>query len=103
MTVKQQIEKKITDKCQPVHLEVINESPMHNVPEGAESHFKVVVVSKDFSGKTLVNRHRLIYDILAEELAGSIHALTIHTYTPQEWEKQGQGALQSPKCHGGGR
>ena len=41
----------------PVHLEVINESYMHNVPKGSESHFKVLVVSKDFDGVTLIKVH----------------------------------------------
>lgn len=44
----------ITEKLQPAHLEVINESFMHNVPKGSETHFKVLVVSKQFEGLTLI-------------------------------------------------
>ena len=94
------IEEKLTAALSPVHLEVLNESYMHNVPEGSESHFKVTVVSSEFDGKLLVKRHRLVNEILAEELAGSVHALAMHTYTPAQWEARG-GSPDSPNCKGG--
>lgn len=62
---------------QPTHLEVINESNMHNVPKGSESHFKVVVVSMDFENLSLIKRHRMVNDVLKDELAGGVHALSI--------------------------
>ncbi len=83
----------------PSHLEVINESHTHNVPAGSESHFKVVLVSEDFSGLRQVPRHQKIYGLLAEEMAGPVHALALHTYSPQEWS--GQNVPQSPNCLGG--
>jgi BolA protein len=87
----------------PVHLDVINESHMHNVPEGAESHFNVTVVSEQFQGKMLVARHRMVNQVLAEELSGKIHALALHTFTPDEWfEKSGQSQA-SPACLGGSK
>ena len=95
----------ITEKLQalsPEHLEVINESHMHNVPEGSESHFKVVIVSDDFKDKMLIARHRLVNKALEEELNGSIHALALHTMTIQEWFDKG-GAPDSPPCLGGGK
>ena len=52
-TVQETIEKKVRESLDPVHLEVINESHMHSVPPGSESHFKVVVVSSKFEGKQL--------------------------------------------------
>ena len=103
MIVQATIEKKLTDDYAPLHLEVINESSNHNVPEGSESHFKVVVVSPAFAGKNLLARHRMINATLAEELSNAIHALAIHTYTEEEWQKESGGAPMSPPCLGGGK
>lgn len=97
------IQQKLQATFAPVHLEVINESYQHNVPVGSESHFKVVLVSELFENKRMVGRHREIYAILADELAGSIHALALHTYTPAEWEALADTALNSPACRGGGK
>ena len=83
------IEQKIVDAIPILGLEVINESHMHNVPPGSESHFKVVVISNDFAGQRLVSRHQRINKILASELAGSVHALSIQAMTSEEWEKKG--------------
>ena len=103
MTVQATIEQKLTNDFNPLHLEVINESSNHNVPEGSESHFKVVVVSPTFTGKNLLARHRLINATLADELNGVIHALAIHTYTEEEWKEESNGAPMSPPCLGGGK
>ncbi len=103
MTVQAIIEQKLADDYNPLHLEVINESSNHNVPEGSESHFKVVVVSPAFAGKNLLARHRLINKTLADELNGTIHALAIHTYTEDEWKEESNGAPMSPPCLGGGK
>ena len=85
MTVQNQIESKLTDGFELLHLEVLNESSGHNVPPGSESHFKVVLVSSEFEGVRLLARHRRVNEVLADELAGSVHALAIHTYTDTEW------------------
>lgn len=103
MIIQTEIEKKLTETFSPLHLEVINESGNHNVPEGSESHFKVVVVSPEFAGKNLLARHRLINAALADELKNSIHALAIHTYTEEEWQETSGGAPMSPPCLGGGK
>ncbi len=103
MTTQSIIEKKLADDFNPLHLDVTNESNNHNVPEGSESHFKVVVVSPDFTGKNLLARHRMINSTLADELKNSIHALAIHTYTEDEWQKESNGAPMSPPCLGGGK
>ena len=85
----------------PVHLEVINESSGHSVPRGSETHFKVVLVAEQFSGKPLLARHRLVSAILAASVTPAIKALSLHTLTPQEWtSRQGQVAT-SPQCRGG--
>ncbi len=102
MSVEDDIIQKLQDCLSPEHLEVINESHMHNVPPGSESHFKVIAVSAAFEGKMLVARHRMINQALAEELAGPVHALALHTMTPGEWAEKGE-APQSPPCMGGGK
>ncbi len=101
MSVQERIEHKLRETLRPSELEVVNESGMHNVPPGSESHFKVTVVADTFEGLNLVARHRKVYTALAEELAGPIHALAIHAYTPQEWEAVGRLAPASPPCRGG--
>jgi BolA protein len=100
MKVQTAIEQKLS-VLDPAHLEVVNESYMHNVPEGSESHFKVTVISDRFDGKMLVARHRLVNQLLADELAGPVHALALHTKTPAEWFEQGGQTTDSPLCKGG--
>ncbi len=102
MSLQKEIETKLQNQLHPSHLQVINESALHSVPEGAEMHFKVIVVSQQFDGKSLVNRHRMINDLLKEELKGAIHALTMTTLTPAEWEKKGE-IKNSPLCLGGSK
>ena len=95
------IEEKINNAISPEVLEVINESHMHSGP-ATDSHFKVVAVSKEFEGKMLIARHRMINSALVEEL-NNIHALALHTMTPDEYfEKPGKVA-DSPQCEGGSK
>ena len=100
MNIQSSIETKLLT-LEPVHLDVVNESHMHNVPEGSESHFKVTVVSEHFEGKNLVARHRVVNALLAEELEGPVHALSLHTKTADEWFEQGGTIGDSPLCLGG--
>lgn len=93
------IKQKLIDGFSPVHLEVINESNRHNVPLNSETHFKVIVVSEQFEGLRLLARHRLINTNLAEELANGVHALSIHTYTLEEWQDDVQ-VPKTPNCRG---
>lgn len=93
---------KLAREFTPEHLEVVNESHQHNVPSDSESHFKVTLVSPLFAGKRQVQRHQAVYGVLAEELAGSVHALALHTYAPEEWLGP-KSVPPSPKCLGGGR
>jgi BolA protein len=103
MQIQQQIERKLRERFAPLHLEGDNESHMHNVPEGSESHFRVVLVSEQFADRSLVQRHRAVNAALAEELGGQIHALALHTMTPEEWFAKGGSAPDSPPCLGGGK
>ncbi|MDE0810399.1 MAG: BolA family transcriptional regulator [Alphaproteobacteria bacterium] len=82
MSVAETIRNKLTEELSPSHLEVIDESHLHAGhigarPEG-ETHFKVVVTSSTFRGVSRVESQRQIYRILADELAGSVHALSVH-------------------------
>ncbi|PSW02077.1 transcriptional regulator BolA [Photobacterium lipolyticum] len=101
--IQERIKEKLQEALSPTHLEVINESYMHNVPEGSESHFKVIVVSKQFEGLRLLGRHRAVNAALAQELANDIHALAVHTYTQSEWQNLFGGAPVSPPCQGGSK
>ena len=97
------IEEKLTSSFSPVYLLVENESHMHNFPAGSEMHFKVQVVSDSFNNESLIKRHRAVNKILEQELAGSIHALSIHAFTNIEWEKRNGQVSDSPPCQGGGK
>ncbi|WP_019529941.1 BolA family protein [Dasania marina] len=99
MSVENTLREKLNQQFKPSHLEVHNESHMHSVPANSETHFKVVVVAEAFAGQRAIARHQQIYALLAGELAGPIHALAIHTYTPEEWQQQA-AAPDSPQCAG---
>ena len=102
MSVQECIESKLVE-LDPLHLEVVNESDNHNVPSGSESHFKVVIVTPQFEDMRLIDRHRLINGMLAEELAGPVHALALHTYSEADWRKRHGDAPMSPPCLGGSK
>ena len=84
---------------QPEHLEVLDESHMHS--RGLETHYKAVIVSPAFAGLNAVKRHQKVYATVGE-LMGQLHALALHTYTPEEWALQGV-APASPTCLGGSK
>jgi len=96
------IEEKLINTFSPLHIEVVDESHMHNVPDGNESHFKVTIVTDQFAGKMLIARHRLVNAALKDEL-NIIHALALHTMTPEEWFDKGGIAPESPPCLGGSK
>ena len=99
MALQERIQSNIRAELAPSHLEVINESHMHKVPKGAETHFKVVIVTERFDGLSAVKRHQLVYGVLAEEMKSKpgIHALAITSRTPAEWAASPE-ANQSPLC-----
>ncbi len=102
MKIQNQIEHELMGTLQPAVLQVINESMQHNVPPNSETHFKVVIVSEGFVGLRRVARHQQVYAALTEQLEGPVHALALHTYTPQEWEQQ-ESVPPSPDCQGGSK
>ncbi|GAB3100910.1 BolA/IbaG family iron-sulfur metabolism protein [Aestuariicella hydrocarbonica] len=102
MKIQSAIEAKLEQRFSPQYLEVVNESHMHSVPPDSESHFKVVLVCEGFDGVRQVQRHQQVYKVLSDEMDGEVHALALHTYSPQEWQKTGL-APESPQCLGGSK
>jgi BolA protein len=92
MTITERIKKKLTQELVPLKLEVVDESTKHKGHagwrEGGETHFRVTVVSQAFEGMSRVERQRMVYDLLKQEMADRVHALALTTKTPSE----GQGA-----------
>src|SRR4051812_9398826 len=102
MTVESSINQKLAHSFNPVYLEVENESHSHSVPANSETHFRVLIVSDKFAGLNRVARQRLVYDVLSVELKSGVHALSLRTYSPEEWEKEGGNiSMVSPACYGG--
>jgi len=99
-SVKQRVMAELQGAFQPTFLEVLNESHQHSVPAHSETHFKVTLVTADFEGVRPVKRHQLVYAQLQLLLDGPIHALALHTYTPDEWSQR-VGVPDSPNCLGG--
>jgi stress-induced morphogen len=99
----ERIQDKLTKGLATVHLVVENESHMHSVPKGSETHFKVLVVSPMFEGLGAVERHRRVHGILSDELRSGLHALTLRALTPAQWEAEGAAGFQSPACLGGSK
>ena len=100
MDMENSIKTKVRQDLAPAHFEIINESHRHAGP-ATDSHFKLILVSDTFEGLSPVKRHQRLYRLLADEMAGPVHALALHLYTPQEWQTQEQGAPASPNCRGG--
>ena len=88
MRVAERIHAKLTAALQPTRLAIRDDSQRHAGHAGArpegESHFHVVIVSPLFRGESRVARQRRVYGVLAEELAGPVHALALTTLTPDE-------------------
>jgi stress-induced morphogen len=88
MPVEDTIREKLRHAFAPTELEVVNDSHRHaghgGSPQTGESHFSVVVVSNAFSGRSRLERHRMVNAALADELAASVHALTMTALTPEE-------------------
>lgn len=81
----------------PLFIDLVDESYKHQVPEGAESHFKLTLVSNEFKGRTRVERHRLVTDFLGSERQNGLHALGLALYSPEEWAAQ-PNPLVTPLC-----
>jgi BolA protein len=103
MSRQELIRTKLSSVLEPIHLDIENESRMHSVAPGSETHFKVLVVSQAFAGLSPVERHRRVNDLLREEFAAGLHALTLRTLTPDEWARMEDASFRSPPCLGGSK
>ena len=83
MTMKQRIEARLTAGLAPIALDVLDESDRHKGHSGAraggETHYRVDIVADRFAGKGKVERHRMVYELLKEEIAAGVHALALRT------------------------
>jgi BolA protein len=88
MSVVATIRERLERALQPTRLDIADESHLHAghsaQARAGESHFRVLIVSPEFAGKSRVARHRLVNELLADQLATKVHALAIHAYAPGE-------------------
>jgi BolA protein len=83
------IEEKLRAALAAAHVEVVDESALHAGHAGASTgggHFRALVVSDRFEGKNRLERQRLVYAALTDEMGAQIHALSMTTLTPDEWQ-----------------
>ncbi|MGP1871035.1 MAG: BolA/IbaG family iron-sulfur metabolism protein [Arsenophonus sp.] len=97
-TISEKIEEKLKYAFSPIYLMVSDESKQHNVPNGIESHFKIILVTEKFVGQSMVTRHQAVYKLLADELSNSIHALGLYTYTQTELKQRQKTVFSSFPC-----
>ena len=99
----QLLRQKLEAGLQPVYMQLDDESGMHSVAQGAQSHFRLAVASAHFQGLSRIARHKLVYSLLGEEFNRGLHALTVQAFTPEEWQGNSNDSLRdSPDCLGGG-
>lgn len=88
MTITERMNVKLTAALSPQRMEIIDDSHKHEGhsgwKQGGQTHFRLEIVSEQFSGKSRVERQRMVYALLAEELADSVHALQLKTLAPSE-------------------
>jgi BolA protein len=88
MSITNSLREKLMLELRPTRLDVINESEMHaghrSSPGTGESHFRILVISEMFAGRSRVERHRLVNDLLKDEIQGGVHALALATVAPGE-------------------
>jgi len=103
MNRQQKIESMVNAELNVAFIELVNESHKHSVPENSETHFKLTLVSDDFNGKSKVARHQKVYGAVSTLMQEGLHALALHTCTPEEWEQTQQESPASPNCMGGSK
>lgn len=83
----------ITRELEPVHLELRDDSHRHVGHPGATSgggHYRLLVVSPSFDGRSRLERHRMVYAALGDRVGREIHALALELRSPDEWEERGR-------------
>ncbi len=88
MSVAATIRQRLEQALRPTRLDIVDESHLHaghnSAARAGETHFRVLVVSPELAGKSRLARHRLVNELLADQLADKVHALAIHAYAPDE-------------------
>jgi BolA protein len=88
MNIETRIKQKLLAGLEPISLDVVDESHLHaghsGAREGGQTHYRIKVASPRFSGKGRVERHRMVYALLADEIAQGVHALALQTLAPGE-------------------
>lgn len=98
MSLESSIRQKLETTFSPTYLEIENESHKHS-RGGAETHFRIIVVSEKFEGVSRVDRQRQVANLFDFERTQGLHALSQRTFTPKEWaEMKDKLTLQSPAC-----
>ncbi len=91
MSLYKKIESRLDTTLAPLHIEIRDDTGKHinhqNFDDGA--HLSSVIVSPHFKGLTLLERHRLVYQALADMIKKEIHAFSMQTFTPEEWQQKG--------------
>ena len=89
MEIKKEIKKRLEEKLDLIHFEIKDFTGRHlnhKLHEGG-FHLETTIVSDDFNDKTLIERHRVVYDAMGELMKHEIHALSMKTLTKDEWEE----------------
>lgn len=81
------IRQRLTEALQPESLDIEDDSASHagHASAGGGGHFNVIIISEKFNGQNLIKRHRMVYDAVADMMNKEIHALSMKTYTPDEF------------------
>ena len=89
MEIKKEIKKRLEEKLDLIHFKIKDFTGRHlnhKLHEGG-FHLETTIVSDDFTDKTLIERHRVVYDAMGELMKHEIHALSMKTLTRDEWEE----------------
>ncbi|MBK8189512.1 MAG: BolA family transcriptional regulator [Vampirovibrionales bacterium] len=87
------LQRKLIDALDASRVEIIDHTPEHagHPASAGRAHLGVTIVSSRFEGVGALDRHRLTHRALADEMAHAIHALSLTTYSPTEWDAAGAG------------
>ena len=91
-----EIKDRLSGQIDSEDLDILDESPNHGGYTGAVSHIKIIIVSIQFDGLSLIKRHKLVYKALGP-FVPKIHAISIVSKTPDQWKKSSD-FIASPDC-----
>lgn len=83
----------LQEKIGATIVEIEDRSDLHKHHEGRKNapvgsgHYDAIVVAASFSGKPMMQQHRMVYEALADQMQTTIHALSLKTYTPEQWQQ----------------